>query len=179
MSGNTLQTLMIVRVDIQIQEEMKECRKALIFRQTACGKFIDYNPLTQPIHGRGWTYQENLLSRRVLSFGDQMGWRCANGEDLNFGITTSNIFTKGIFSDGNSSPFNMPSLNGGFVEDQAWHRLFEPFSYLNRLIRERRAHRDSPSTDSSESKTKGDDYDSDFMHQRFCPEELDHGSRDP
>jgi hypothetical protein len=36
------------------------------------------------------------------------------------------------------------------------HRLFGPFSYLNRPIRKRRAYRDSPSTDTSASETKSD-----------------------
>jgi hypothetical protein len=39
----------------------------------------------QPIHKRCWTLQEHFLAKRVLHFGDQIGWWCPSGEVLNYG----------------------------------------------------------------------------------------------
>jgi hypothetical protein len=60
----------------------------------------------QPIHKRGWTYQEHCLSRRILSFGSQISWQCAGGEHLNSGILKDEI-----------SPFTMPKLSPAGIED--------------------------------------------------------------
>lgn len=43
----------------------------------------------QPIDSRGWTYQESLLAKRMLSFGDQMTWKCRSGVDSNYGGVSS------------------------------------------------------------------------------------------
>ncbi len=75
-------------------------------------KLILFDTSLQPIHKRGWTYQEHFLSHRTLSFGDQISWQCAGGEDLNFGIPKDEI-----------NPLTMPKLSPASIEDIMWDAI--------------------------------------------------------
>lgn len=75
-------------------------------------KLILFDTSIQPIHKRGWTFQEHFLSHRTLSFGSQIGWQCAGGEDLNFGIPRDEI-----------SPITMPELSPAGIDDIMWDAI--------------------------------------------------------
>jgi hypothetical protein len=83
----------------------------------------------QPVHKRGWTYQEHFLSSRVLSFGNQLGWRCASGEDINCGSTSGHLNTPTAAA---SNPLYLAILDQPALEDQAWHRFFFPLREIGR-----------------------------------------------
>lgn len=52
-----------------------------------------YLPPVQPTDVRGWTFQEQILSPRILSFADQLRWRCPSGTACNFGDEYEDTFT--------------------------------------------------------------------------------------
>jgi hypothetical protein len=108
----------------------------------------------QPIHRRGWTYQENFLSRRVISFGDQIRWRCTSGEDLNVGILAEDPHFL--------NPLHMVSFDQNFMEDYIWHLVFRSLGLAAKFIgTKRRAIRRNKASRSSTTETESDSEDSD------------------
>ncbi|EPE31153.1 hypothetical protein GLAREA_04120 [Glarea lozoyensis ATCC 20868] len=76
-------------------------------------KFIPFDASVQTMHKRAWTYQEHCFSIRVLSFGSQVSWQCADGEALNFGILNDEI----------STLITMPKLSPAAIEDIMWNSI--------------------------------------------------------
>jgi hypothetical protein len=81
----------------------------------------------QPIHKRGWTYQEHFLSRRILAFGSQLGWRCSSGEDVNSGLAA--VYT-GASADPYTNPLYLATLAQESLEERLWHRALLPLRLL-------------------------------------------------
>lgn len=79
-----------------------------------------FNP--QPIHTRGWTYQEAFLSRRLLSFGDQMSWKCPSGQNMMFAVESQYRFPESFYG----IPDTRHTLKKTEYIDWIWLHLFEP-----------------------------------------------------
>jgi hypothetical protein len=70
----------------------------------------------EPVDTRGWTYQEHILSRRVLSFGTfEMKWTCQKHH-----YSTSDEEQK----------FSNPPLNSYFPEDETIPEIYKKWSEL-------------------------------------------------
>lgn len=43
---------------------------------------VEYSSAVEPLVGRAWTYEERLLSKRIVNFGQSISWRCLDSHYL-------------------------------------------------------------------------------------------------
>ncbi|KAH8657377.1 heterokaryon incompatibility protein-domain-containing protein [Ilyonectria robusta] len=97
-----------------------------------CEKSLDSASDEEPVHMRIWTWQEHLVSTRVLSFGSrQVRWKClrsnaVDGGDPSFEIGSPEHMSDQAFSGSPDSFESNEQINWRF---QAWLKIVEEYSF--------------------------------------------------